>query len=103
MHEARRRENDIEQGSRGHHLLLDRLHADGSFEASIGDYRSRDRDEGGLALSMVTTSTFFLDTILVLVFYLVAVTRSDQIEITNTSSTTACPVNVAGSYGYRRL
>ncbi len=31
MHEARRRENDIEQGSRGHHLLLDRLHADGSF------------------------------------------------------------------------
>src|SRR4051794_19614518 len=49
--------------------------------ASIGDYLSQDRDEGGLALGTVTTSAIFLVTILALVIYL-SVTRSDQIEST---------------------
>jgi uncharacterized membrane-anchored protein len=49
--------------------------------ASIGDYLSQDRDEGGLALGRVTTSAIFLVTILALVVYL-TITWSDQIEIT---------------------
>jgi uncharacterized membrane-anchored protein len=55
--------------------------------ASIGDYLSQDRDEGGLALGTVTTSAFFLLTILALVAYL-TVTRRDQIEITELRSST---------------
>jgi uncharacterized membrane-anchored protein len=50
------------------------------FGASIGDYLSQDRDEGGLALGTVTTSAFFLVTILVLVVYL-SVTRRDRIDV----------------------
>jgi uncharacterized membrane-anchored protein len=48
--------------------------------ASIGDYLSQDRDEGGLALGTVTTSAIFLAAILALVVYL-TVTRRDEIEI----------------------
>jgi uncharacterized membrane-anchored protein len=55
--------------------------------ASIGDYLSQDRDEGGLALGTVTTSAIFLVMILALVVYL-TVTRRDQIEITELSRST---------------
>jgi uncharacterized membrane-anchored protein len=55
--------------------------------ASIGDYLSQDRDEGGLALGAMTTSAFFLLTILALVVYL-TVTRRDQIEITRLRNST---------------
>ena len=50
------------------------------FGASIGDYLSQDRDEGGLALGPTTTSAIFLVTILALVIYL-TVTRRDRIEV----------------------
>ena len=49
--------------------------------ASIGDYLSQERDQGGLALGTVTTSAIFLVAILALVVYL-SVTQRDQIEIT---------------------
>lgn len=48
--------------------------------ASIGDYLSQDRDEGGLALGTTTTSAIFLVTILALVIYL-TVTRTDRIDV----------------------
>ena len=51
------------------------------FGASIGDYLSQDRAEGGLALGTMTTSAFFLVVILALVAYL-TVTRRDRIDIT---------------------
>jgi uncharacterized membrane-anchored protein len=57
------------------------------FGASISDYLSQDRDEGGLTLGSMTTSAFFLLTILALVVYL-TVTRRDQIEITGLRNST---------------
>jgi uncharacterized membrane-anchored protein len=47
------------------------------FGASIGDYLSQARGDGGLGLGTVVTSVLFLVTILVLVVYL-AVTRKDE-------------------------
>ena len=47
------------------------------FGASIGDYLSQARTDGGLGLGTVVTSALFLVTILALVIYL-AVTRRDE-------------------------
>ena len=47
------------------------------FGASIGDYLSQARGDGGLGLGTVVTSVLFLATILALVAYL-AVSRTDQ-------------------------
>lgn len=47
------------------------------FGASIGDYLSQSRGDGGLGLGTIATSALFLVTILALVIYL-AVTRKDQ-------------------------
>lgn len=47
------------------------------FGASIGDYLSQARSDGGLGLGTVVTSALFLVTILALVIYL-AVSRTDQ-------------------------
>jgi uncharacterized membrane-anchored protein len=47
------------------------------FGASIGDYLSQARGDGGLGLGTVVTSALFLVTILCLVIYL-AVTRKDE-------------------------
>ena len=46
--------------------------------ASIGDYLSQARANGGLGLGTTTTSAFFLVTILGLVIYL-TLTRKDEI------------------------
>ncbi|GGR31745.1 membrane protein [Deinococcus ruber] len=48
--------------------------------ASIGDYLSQDRDEGGLQLGTLTTSAIFLVLILAVIVYL-TVTRRDQIRL----------------------
>ncbi|MEZ0075513.1 hypothetical protein [Planotetraspora sp. GP83] len=47
------------------------------FGASIGDYLSQAKDDGGLDLGTVTTSGLFLATILCLVVYL-SITRKDE-------------------------
>ncbi|OCZ49838.1 hypothetical protein [Dehalobacter sp. TeCB1] len=48
--------------------------------ASIGDFMSQARDEGGLALGTVSTSAIFLAIILILVVVL-SITKMDQIQI----------------------
>jgi uncharacterized membrane-anchored protein len=48
--------------------------------ASLGDYLSQPRDEGGLGLGTVGTSAIFLVTILSLVIYL-TMTRRDEIPL----------------------
>jgi uncharacterized membrane-anchored protein len=50
--------------------------------ASLGDYLSQPRDEGGLELGTVETSAIFLVTILILVIYLTK-TRRDEIPLTS--------------------
>jgi uncharacterized membrane-anchored protein len=47
--------------------------------ASLGDYLSQSRDDGGLEVGTVMTSALFLVTILGLVTYL-TVTRTDEIS-----------------------
>jgi uncharacterized membrane-anchored protein len=59
------------------------------FGASIGDYLSQARSDGGLGLGTVVTSVLFLVTILVLVGYL-AITRTDE------TPASAGPVTDAG-------
>jgi uncharacterized membrane-anchored protein len=48
--------------------------------ASIGDYLSQAKADGGLGLGTTTTSLIFLGTILALVIYL-SVTRRDQTPV----------------------
>jgi uncharacterized membrane-anchored protein len=48
--------------------------------ASLGDFLSQPRKDGGLALGTVTTSALFLATILAVVVYLTR-TRKDQVEV----------------------
>jgi uncharacterized membrane-anchored protein len=52
------------------------------FGASLGDYLSQPRDEGGLALGTVGTSAIFLVTILCLVIYLTK-TKRDEISLSH--------------------
>lgn len=47
--------------------------------ASLGDYLSQARDDGGLGLGTVVTSAFFLSIILILVIYL-AMTKRDELQ-----------------------
>jgi uncharacterized membrane-anchored protein len=47
--------------------------------ASIGDYLSQARDDGGLALGTTITSAIFLGAILITVIYL-TITKKDTIE-----------------------
>ena len=48
--------------------------------ASIGDYLSQSRDDGGLGLGTTTTSVIFLVAILGLVVYL-TMTKKDEIKL----------------------
>lgn len=50
--------------------------------ASLGDYLSQARDDGGLGLGTVATSAIFLITILLLVIYL-AMTKTDELPLPN--------------------
>jgi uncharacterized membrane-anchored protein len=49
--------------------------------ASIGDYLSQDRADGGLGLGTTTTSGLFLGTILVVVVYLARTRRDEQAPV----------------------
>lgn len=51
--------------------------------ASLGDYLSQPRDEGGLSLGTVGTSALFLVTILIVVIYL-SLTKIDKSPISKT-------------------
>jgi uncharacterized membrane-anchored protein len=55
------------------------------FGASMGDYLSQARGDGGLGLGTVVTSVLFLTTILILVVFL-AVTRKDETAPVSTQS-----------------
>ncbi len=58
--------------------VLDRLHPDPPLGASIGDWLSQDKVDGGLGLGTTGTSALFLAAILGLVVYL-SVTKRDEL------------------------
>ena len=64
--------------------------------ASIGDYLSQPRADGGLGLGTTVTSVIFLLTILAVVVYL-TITKRDVIERESRSSTVPAPSDAAGA------
>lgn len=62
--------------------------------ASLGDYLSQSRDDGGLGLGTVLISALFLSTILLVVFYL-TITKKDAATGTNAVTTLKLPITRA--------